>query len=170
MKRYFFVTMSNEISTAGTLPPDLTLAWAGHLGPDAAAAVDALAETLGVSGAVVRLGFVSDDDLSALYREARALVLVSRCEGFGLPVVEAMASGCPVVTTDEGSLPELSGEAALRVPVDDHEAIGGAFVRLLRDPELRASLSAKGRARAPMFSRTVQAREMMRVYRDVLGC
>jgi glycosyltransferase involved in cell wall biosynthesis len=95
--------------------------------------------------------------------------LVSRCEGFGLTVVEAMAAGCPVVTTNGGSLLEVAGDAALEVDPEDPPAIGDALLRLCRDPELAADLVRRGRDRAPAFSRAAQARAMARVYRTFLG-
>jgi glycosyltransferase involved in cell wall biosynthesis len=123
----------------------------------------------GVSDAVRMLGFVSDDELAVLYRAASAHVLVSRCEGFGLTVVEAMASGCAVLTTRGGSLDEVAGDAALTVDPDDHAAIGDALLRLASDAALRADLAERGRKRAPQFSRAVQATAMARAYRRLLG-
>ena len=115
------------------------------------------------------LGVVSDDELAILYRAARAYILVSHCEGFGLPVVEAMASGCPVVTTRGGSLAEVAGDAALTVDAADHAAIGAAIARLVSNAELRQQLAERGRARAPQFSQEAQAKAMARAYRHVLG-
>jgi glycosyltransferase involved in cell wall biosynthesis len=148
--------------------PDVLLAWAGKLRGDHAEHVRALAERFGVADAVRLLGFVSDDDLAVLFREARAHVLVSWCEGFGLTVVEAMAAGCPVVTTRGGSLGEVAGDAALTVEPDDHAAIGAAIARLVADADLRAMLARRGRERAPRFSRRVQAEGMARAYRELL--
>jgi len=148
---------------------DVVLAWAGKLRPDHAQAVDAMSHRLGVAGAVLRLGLVSDPELAVLYRAARAHVLVSWCEGFGLTVVEAMACGCPVLTTREGSLAEVAGDAALTVDPADHAAIGEALARLGSDAELRAVLARRGRARAPQFSRGVQARAMAKAYQALLG-
>jgi glycosyltransferase involved in cell wall biosynthesis len=82
-------------------------------------------------------------------------------------VVEAMAAGCPVVTTDEGSLAEVAGDAASKAHPQDADAIGDALVRLAKDGALRAELIRRGRARAPMFSREAQARAMVEVYRRV---
>jgi glycosyltransferase involved in cell wall biosynthesis len=115
---------------------------------------------------VRRLGFVSDSDLAVLYRAAQAHLLVSRYEGFGLTVVEAMACGCPVITTDGGSLSEVAGDAALKVDPENHADIGDALARVCREPQLRAELSKNGKERAPLFSRSAQAHAMARAYRD----
>jgi len=143
---------------------DLELVWAGHLEAGHIAAVEAQASRFGVSSAVRRLGYVSDDELSVLYRAARAHLFISRCEGFGLTIVEAMAAGCPVITTDSGALQEVAGDAALAVNAEDHGAIGDALVRVCREPSLRAELVRRGRERAPLFSREAQARAMLAVY------
>ena len=148
---------------------EMVLAWAGKLRPDHAAQVDDLAAGLGIGNAVRRLGFVDDAELGVLYRAARAHVLLSWCEGFGLTVVEAMACGCPVLTTRGGSLGEVVGDAALTVDPADPIGIGEALVRLAREVALRSDLSRRGQERAPRFSRAVQAREMARAYRTLLG-
>jgi glycosyltransferase involved in cell wall biosynthesis len=144
------------------------LAWAGRLRDDRARTVREMAERAGVADVVRMLGFVTDEELAVLYRAARAHVLVSRCEGFGLTVVEAMAAGCPVLTTRGGSLDEVAGDAALTVGADDHEGIGAALYRLDSDAALRADLAERGRRRAPQFSRAVQAVAMARAYRRLL--
>jgi glycosyltransferase involved in cell wall biosynthesis len=148
---------------------DLHLAWAGHLQDAHIRGIDSMADRFGVSGAVRRLGYVTDDDLAALYRAARAHLLVSRYEGFGLTVLEAMASGCPVITTNGGSLGEVAGDAALKVDPEDPAAIGNALVRVCREPDLSSDLVRRGRARAPLFSRASQAHAMAQVYRDFFG-
>lgn len=148
---------------------DVELVWAGHLTSEHRASVREAAARAGVPGALRLVGYVSDDDLSCLYRAALCHVLVSRSEGFGLTIVEAMASGCPVVTTSAGSLAEVSGDAALKVDPEDVVAIGGAFVRLAEDGVLRAELVARGQRRAPMFDLDVQARAMGALYRRFLN-
>jgi glycosyltransferase involved in cell wall biosynthesis len=145
---------------------DLRLAWAGHLQPGHVTGVEAEARRFGVLDAVERLGYVTDAELRVLYRAARAHLLVSRCEGFGLTVVEAMAAGCPVITTNGGSLSEVAGDAALQVDPENPAAIGDALVRLCREPDVAADLVRRGRERAPLFSRAAQARAMAGVYRE----
>ena len=156
------------VALANAQEPELCLAWAGKLNASQTEIVQELARKFNVQSSLKFLGFVSDDDLSVLYRRARAHVLLSRCEGFGLTVVEAMAAGCPVLTTAGGSLEEVAGDAALIVEPDDHVKIAEGLVRLVRDAALRAELIERGHARAPLFDRSVQARAMVSAYRSVL--
>ncbi len=160
--------MIGGVAQARARGADLELAWAGHLTPEHAALIDGVAQRAGISHAFRRLGYVTDDEVRILYRAAVAHLLVSRAEGFGLTVVEAMAAGCPVVTTAGGSLAEVAGDAAITVDPDDDEAIGDALVRLATDGALRGDLIARGRARAPRFSLDAQARGMAAVYRRFL--
>jgi glycosyltransferase involved in cell wall biosynthesis len=108
----------------------------------------------------VRLpGYVSDEELAALYRLCDAFCYPSLYEGFGLPVLEAMRCGAPVVTSNVSSLPEVAGDAAVLVDPRDVSAIRTALARLLADPDERARLSAAGLRRAADFSweRTARA-------------
>lgn len=148
---------------------DVELVWAGSLDDGNNATIDAEAARFGVTDAVRRLGFVSDEDLSVLYRAARAHLFVSRYEGFGLTVVEAMAAGCPVITSSEGALREVAGDAALIVDPEDASAIGRAIVTLCQDEAQRAELVRRGRERAKLFSLRAQALAMAKVYRDFFG-
>ncbi len=126
------------------------------------------ARRAGLAAEVHLLGYVSDQDLGALYRRAKAHLFVSRSEGFGFTVVEAMASGCPVITTRCGSLGEVAGQAALQVDPEDHDQIARAIVAAVRDEELRRELVRRGLDRAPRFGLAAQARAMVAVYRRAI--
>ena len=113
-----------------------------------------LAARIAAVPGVTALGYVPDERLAALYRDASALVFPSLYEGFGLPVVEAMAAGLPVVTSDRGALGEVAGDAALFVDPLDPEAIAAGIDRILDDAPLRARLADAGRLRAQGFTWT----------------
>lgn len=113
------------------------------------------------------LGFQPQETLAAFYRLARAFVFPSLYEGFGLPPLEAMACGTPVVTSNVSSLPEVAGGAALLVDPYDTDAIAEAVVRAVNDETLRADLIALGRARAQMFSWPQSVAEIHRIYQQV---
>lgn len=101
---------------------------------------------------VLTIGYVADEDRAALYSGALAFVYLSLYEGFGLPPLEAMQCGCPVLAGSTSSLPEVTGDAGLGVSPDDHAAAEGALARLADDPALRRDLSSRGLARAKNFS------------------
>jgi glycosyltransferase involved in cell wall biosynthesis len=147
---------------------EVDLAWAGKLDAAKQERITGLAAKASVGDRVHLLGFVPDEDLRMLYRGALANLFVSRAEGFGYPVVEAMACGCPVITTAAGSLSELAADAAICVDPEDHEAIGDAIVRVHGDPALRAELARRGKERAPFFSVRAQALAMVDVYRSTV--
>ncbi|HOZ45188.1 MAG TPA: glycosyltransferase family 1 protein [Candidatus Hydrogenedentes bacterium] len=104
------------------------------------------------TGAIHVIGHVGHDDMPTLMTLADALVLVSLCESFGIPVIEAMACGTPVLTSNTTSMPEIVGDAALLVSPTDVPAIAGALRRLVTDQGLRAQLIEKGFARAAGFT------------------
>ncbi|NLT07131.1 MAG: glycosyltransferase family 4 protein [Solirubrobacterales bacterium] len=108
-------------------------------------------------GAARRLGYVAEADLPALYAGAAALALPSRYEGFGLPCLEAMAAGTPVVTTRAGALPETCGDAALYADPDDPAGFAEACLAAANDPSLGARLTAAGRVRAGARTWTLTA-------------
>jgi glycosyltransferase involved in cell wall biosynthesis len=101
---------------------------------------------------IIWLGRVSNDELAALLKDSLCLAFPSYVEGFGLPALEAMALGCPVVASDRASIPEVCGTAALYAAPDDRAAWLGHFLRLQSDAALRLDLTEKGRARAKHFS------------------
>jgi glycosyltransferase involved in cell wall biosynthesis len=126
-------------------------------------------ETLGLEKDVVFLGRVPTDTLPALYNGAVAFVYPSLYEGFGLPPLEAMACGTPVITSNSSSLPEVIGDAGMLVDPTDTQALTAALASLLNDTERRADLSTRGLARARLFSWERTAREMLKVYQSGAG-
>ena len=110
------------------------------------------------------LGFVDDADLPALYRNARLFVFPSFYEGFGLPVLEAMACGVPVVCSSASSLPEVAGDAALLVDPHDEEGLAAAMERALADETLRAEMRARGLQQAARFTWDRAARQLLSVF------
>lgn len=110
-----------------------------------------LGERLAVGGRVSFTGPVTEARLSRLYREAAILVFPSLYEGFGLPAIEAMAAGCPVIASATTALGEIAGEACLRVDPSDDLAIASAISSLIDDPQLRASLQSKGLKRCSLY-------------------
>jgi len=126
----------------------------------------ALEET-GLSKLVILTGYVPQSDLPALYSGALCFVYPSYFEGFGLPPLEAMKCGAPVIVGNTTSLPEVVGNAALSVDPYDVEAIAAGIERLIKDSVLRDQLSVKGLARAEMFDWQKTARQTLRVYEQV---
>jgi len=124
----------------------------------------AMVEGAGLSGRVRFPGFVDDADLPALYTLATAFAFPSWYEGFGIPVLEAMACGTPVVTADNSSLPEAAGDAALLVDAADTDALAGSLFRLLADEALRARLLPVGQAQAKRFTWESSAQQLLDLY------
>jgi len=123
---------------------------------------------LGVEEEVVLPGRVDEADLPALYSAAELFAFPSLYEGFGLPVLEAMACGTPVVCSASSSLPEVAGEAALLAEPADVAAWVGAMGRALADPALRATLRAAGLVRAQRFTWQAAAQRTQQVYRAII--
>jgi glycosyltransferase involved in cell wall biosynthesis len=122
----------------------------------------------GLDGRVVVTGYVPEDDLPLLYRGAAAFAYPSIFEGFGLPVLEAMATGTPVITSARAPLSELAGGDAVLVDPEDTESIAGGLRRVLEDAEFASQLAAAGPRRAASFSWSRTARETLAVYQRAL--
>jgi glycosyltransferase involved in cell wall biosynthesis len=118
---------------------------------------------------IVHLEHVSREQLPALYREAEALLFPSWLEGFGLPILEAMACGCPVITADRSAMPEVAGPAAIYVDPADPEAMAVTIVALLDDGHRLEELSAAGRERVQQFSWDRAAAATAQILRDAAG-
>jgi len=127
-----------------------------------------LASALGIADRVVWLTSAPGDEVVLLMQGAQVLMQPSRYEGFGLPVIEAMASGCPVIASDIPALREVSAGAAVLVPPGDADAFARALRQVLASPEHRRSLTEAGIVRARAFSWDRTARETSAVYEDVL--
>lgn len=125
-------------------------------------------ESLGVQNAVRLLGYVPDDDLPAIFRAATVYVMASLYEGAGLPVLEAMACGAPVVSSRESSMPELGADVARYFNPYDVDHMTDVIGMVLGDEKLRAQMAAAGPERAAHFSWQRAARETLAVYRSVM--
>ena len=130
--------------------------------------VFASVERWGLREHVRFLDYIPDGELATLYHAADVLAMPSLYEGFGIPVLEAMASGTPVVCSDGGSLPEVAGDAAVVVPVGDIDALSTALIRVTRDHQLRDALIAKGLERVKSFTWDEAARAHVRLYHTVV--
>lgn len=127
----------------------------------------AMIDRLGIAGQVDHRGMVAQADLMAAYNEADLLLMPSWHEGFGLPVLEAMSCGVPVVASNQASLPEVVGDAGLLVEPQDVEAIADAVGRVLTDAVLQETLRQRGLERASQFTWERTALETMAVYREI---
>jgi glycosyltransferase involved in cell wall biosynthesis len=128
-----------------------------------------LAYDLGLGDKVSFLGFVPQELLPGLYALASAVAFSSRYEGFGLPVLEAMASGVPVVASESSSIPEVAGDAAILVPLGDAGKLVEALRSVLGSAELSAELRRRGLSRVKQFTWTESAARHVAVYRQILG-
>ena len=130
-------------------------------------ALQALLRSPQVQARVLTLPYVTPEVLNALYNAARILLHPSYYEGFGLPLIEAMATGIPIVTSNLSSMPEVAGPAALLVSPANYRAIAEALVTLDRDEALRARLIAEGHKRVACFSWSKCAQATLAVYREL---
>jgi glycosyltransferase involved in cell wall biosynthesis len=132
-------------------------------------AIPRLVEDLRLADAVRMTGYVADATLPALYSAASVFCFPSLSEGFGLPILEAMACGTPVVCSNLSSLPEVAGEAALLVDPTETQAVAAGLIRVLSDQTFGAELRERGLNRAAQFSWESTAEQTLQVYRRVLS-
>lgn len=126
-------------------------------------------QELGLQEAVVFPGFVADADLPALYSGAEFFAYPSLYEGFGLPIVEALACGTPVLTADNSCLPEAGGPGALYVKAEETDSIAQGLIRLAGDTSLRATLRAAGLVHASQFTWQRRAQQLLSAYQRVMA-
>jgi glycosyltransferase involved in cell wall biosynthesis len=152
--------------------PDVPLVLAGHTpatwGTPRFPDLPAYIKEIGLSANVRWIGPVDETDKPSLYRLARVFVFPSRYEGFGLGPLEAMASGTPVVACDASSIPEVVGDAAFLVAPDDSQAMGGAILSFLTQPDHAAAMRSRGLARARDFSWRRTAENTLDAYRQII--
>jgi glycosyltransferase involved in cell wall biosynthesis len=146
--------------------PALTLVLAGKLGWHTDEIVVAINNSP-VQSRIRHLGFVSEVEKSVLLRNCEMLVYPSLYEGFGLPVLEAMAAGAPVITSNISSMPEVAGDAAVLVDPASTDAIASAVERILDDVTLASRLRVGGLAQASLFTWNVTARRTFQIYQDL---
>lgn len=151
-----------------TRHPGTRLVLSGAAAPDIAAALDRTLQRFGLADSVRRTGYVKQEDLPVLYSLAQAFVFPSHDEGFGIPPLEAMACGCPVVCSG-GAPAETCGAAALACDPNDPTTIAGAILSLLDNPALRHGNVMAGYSTAAAFSWENAVRATEAVYKSVLG-
>ena len=150
-----------DLQSRGAWPKDGKLALAGTREQFPNPEIEQLGDT------IVFLDYVAEEEMPNIYAAAFCSVYPSLYEGFGLPVLEAMACGCPVVCSDTSSLPEVAGGAAVLLPPDDAEGWASALSQVLDDENHRAALRCHGLERAAQFSWEKCARQTLEVYREV---
>lgn len=162
------VTLLRAFAAVAASDPHVSLVLTGGEGAAEAAVHDEI-RARKLQERVHRLGRIPRPDLDRLLRRAVALTFPSRHEGYGLPVAEAMALGCPVIASHATALPEVVGEAGLLVDPDDVAAWGDAMVSVLADDDLRALLAERGRDRVVSLSPAETARRLVHAYRFAAG-
>jgi glycosyltransferase involved in cell wall biosynthesis len=147
----------------------LPLVMAGGMSSPYGRRIRQLAGEAGPNSGIHFVGHISDMDLPALYAGARLFLYPSLYEGFGLPVVDAMACGAPVISSNAASLPEAAGDAAVLLDPEDETSWSDAILRVAGDDGLREDLRRRGRHHAAKFSWDRAARETIRVYEEMAG-
>lgn len=162
------LTLVEAFAKLKALHNDYILVLAGDYGLDYQR-VRRRVQDLRVQDCVVFPGFIPDEELPSLYNLAEVFVYPSLYEGFGLPVLEAMACGIPVITSQVSSMPEIVGNAGLLVDPRSVEELATALARVLTDGELRQRMRKQGLERSQVFSWDRTARETLRVYEELAG-
>ena len=162
------VTLVEALAKVHEAGEQVALVVAGRKGEDSAH-LDEAVTRFRLGDWVKRLGYLPDPEVRDLYRLAHLFVFPSLCEGFGLPLLEAMACGLPAAVSRAGALPEVGGEAAAYFDPSDPDEIAGVLLRLLRDAGKRRELAEKGKERAVLFSWESTARETLAFYEKVAG-
>jgi glycosyltransferase involved in cell wall biosynthesis len=147
--------------------PSWRLVLAGATGYGAAETLDRIRQSP-AQGRIAVTGYLSIAELALWFARASVFAFPSLDEGFGIPVLEAMAAGIPVVTSNNSALPEVAGDAAVLVDPQDTDALAHALLKLTANPDLRESLSAKGLKRAELFTWEKAVRETWELYRKLL--
>jgi glycosyltransferase involved in cell wall biosynthesis len=160
------VTAYVSLQGEGLKLPKLIVVGNKHAAYDAA---QAAAQASPIPSDIVFINFVAQEDLNMLYSAAEIFVFPSLNEGFGLPIIEAFASGTPVITSNVTSMPEIAGEAALLVEPSDVSDIAAKIKQLLLDRSLQDTLVKKGIARARDFSWKATAQDTVKLYGELLN-
>ena len=148
---------------------DINLAIVGSLSYKSPELITLMEELEEYKNRIIFAGFVPDEDLRALYSGAKAFIFPSLGEGFGIPVLEAMQCGTPVITSNVTSLPEIAGDAAILINPYDGDELCQAMLNLLSDGDLRDRLKQKGIERAKQFSWSKCARETVEIYKKMVN-
>jgi glycosyltransferase involved in cell wall biosynthesis len=151
-------------STREPVPKLVIVGWQGWRNED----LGKLVRESGLADQVVLVGYVPDDDLPTLYRNATVFVYPSLYEGFGLPPLEAMACGTPVITSNVSSIPEVVGDAGILIDPYNTTEIARAIASVLNNEELRESLRTSGLVRSRLFNWDKTARETLKLYQEVI--
>lgn len=156
-----FARLKREVPAAD----DARLVLVGHVLEQSRRQVEAIVAAEKLTDQVVLTGYVADEYLPPLYSGALAFVFPSLAEGFGLPPLEAMQCGTPVICSNRTSLPEVVGDAGLLIEPEDEDALGGAMQRILEEPALREGLATRSLTRAAQFSWQRCAADHLQAYR-----
>jgi alpha-1,3-rhamnosyl/mannosyltransferase len=162
------VTLVEALARVHEAGEKVLLVAVGRKGEDSAN-LDAAVGRLGLGDWVKRLGYLPDPEVRDLYRLAHIFVFPSLSEGFGLPLLEAMACGLPAAVSRVGALPDVGGEAATYFDPIDLDEIAGVLLGLLRDAGKRRELAEKGKRRSALFRWEVTARDTLAFYEKVAG-